>query len=305
MPHSQSGSDRSGPAESRGNTRSRPLHPALHPMEGKMKTVILYVHDDNGMESRMQAALDIARADNGHIECVTCKPLTALMLTDPFGATFMVPEAIQAVDEAAERASNLIEKRMAKEDVSWSLVEGDGDPAEILANRGRLADLIILSFNHDNDADAAMSQSLVGDVALAAPIPVLAVPGDGRPLALTGTCAILWNGSKEAANAIRAAVPLLKQAASVHLVTITDEAQEFAALDAASYLSRHGIKAEIIAAEKKDGTVMEGLTNAIDQCGAGWIVMGAYSRGPLREWLFGGVTHDILSRTRIPLFIAH
>lgn len=305
MPHSDTGSDDKGFKESRPGANLGHPYPALTPMEGKMKSVILYVHDDKGMESRMQAALDIARANSGHIECVTCKPLTALMMTDPFGATFMVPEAIQAVDDAAERASDLIEKRMAKEDVAWSLIEGDGDPSEILANRGRLADLIILSFDHSNDADASMSQSLVGDVALAAPIPVLAVPGDGTPLALTGSCAVLWNGSKEAANAIRAAVPLLKQAASVHLVTITDEAQEFAAIDAASYLSRHGIKAEIIAAEKKDGTVMEGLTSAIDQCDASWIVMGAYSRGPLREWLFGGVTNDILSRTRIPLFIAH
>lgn len=305
MPQNENGSEDTGFKDSRAGAPRDGPYPALTPMEGKMKSVILYVHDDNGMESRMQAALDIARANSGHIECVTCKPLTALMLTDPFGATFMVPEAIQAVDEAAERASNLIEKRMAKEDVAWSLVEGDGDPSEILANRGRLGDLIILSFNHDNEADASMSQSLIGDVALAAPIPVLAVPGDGPSLALSGTAAVLWNGSKEAANALRAAVPLLKQAAAVHLVTITDEAQEFAALDAASYLSRHGIKAEIIAAEKKDGTVMEGLTSAIDQCAASWLVMGAYSRGPLREWLFGGVTHDILARTKIPLFIAH
>ncbi len=269
-----------------------------------MKSILLYVHDDAGMESRLQSALDVARATGGHIECVTAKPLAALMMADPFGSAFIIPEAARAVDDAAREAGEHIGARMKREDVPWSLREGDGDPLDILSSRARMNDLIILSLPGSGDGDALASVSL-GDVALSSPTPVLAVPLEGGPIRLSGTAAVAWNGSAEAANAMRAALPLLSRASSVHLVTVAEDELDFPPAEAATYLSRHGIKAEIYERTESDIVVVDALVEMLDRVGADWIVMGAYGRGRLREWLFGGVTRDLLSRSRIPLLLAH
>lgn len=270
-----------------------------------MKSILLYVHDDAGMESRLQTALDVARATGGHIECVTAKPLTALMLSDPFGATFMVPEAIDAVNATAKQTGEHIAARMTKEDVPWSLTEGDGDPAEILVDRARLSDLLVLSLGDRQDVGEAGAHVLLGDVALSASGPVLAVPHAGLPIRLDGTAAVAWNGSREAANALRAAIPLLRSAHRVHLITISEKEHDFPATEAASYLSRHGIAAEIHEEPRGAAPVVDSLVAVLDRIGVDWLVMGAYGHGRLREWLFGGVTRDLLARSRIPLLIAH
>jgi len=40
-----------------------------------MKSILLHVCDHIGLESRMQAAFDLARASGGHITCLHCPPL--------------------------------------------------------------------------------------------------------------------------------------------------------------------------------------------------------------------------------------
>lgn len=270
-----------------------------------MKSILLYVHDDTGLESRLQMALGVARTHGGHIECITCKPLTALMLSDPFGSAFMVPEALQAVEAAAAQAGTMIETRMKREEVPWSLMEGDGDPAEILAARGRMGDLIILSFDDELGPGDVTAQLLIGDVALAAPTPVLAVPVGGHPDALSGPAAIAWNGSVEAANALKAAVPLLARAAAVHIVTVVEREPDFPASDAAAYLARYGIQAEVHRIQRGAGSVAEDLRAGVAKVSAQWLVMGAYGSGRLREWLFGGVTRDMLTHSGMPILVAN
>lgn len=41
------------------------------------------------------------------------------------------------------------------------------------------------------------------------------------------------------------------------------------------------------------------------QYGADFLVAGAYGHAPLREWVFGGFTHNVLRRSRQCSFLAH
>lgn len=269
-----------------------------------MKSILLYAHDDAGMESRMQAALDIARLFDGHVECVTVQPLTALMMSDPFGASFVIPAAMEAMDDAAEAAQARLGARMAKEDVAWSLSEGDGDAAEIIGSQARLADIVLLSLG-DNSIDGSAAPLLLGDIVMESHVPVLAVPPGLDRTRISGIAVVAWNGTHEAANAMRAAIPLLAKASAVHVVTIDEGEPDFSAEAAAAYLSRHGIKAEIHAEDRSGRSIPEALFETVERIGADWMVMGAFGKGRLREMLFGGVTRDFLGRSRIPIFITH
>ena len=42
-----------------------------------------------------------------------------------------------------------------------------------------------------------------------------------------------------------------------------------------------------------------------EQLDAGYIVMGGYGHSPLTERLIGGMTRNLLSKSPVPLFLAH
>ena len=74
--------------------------------------------------------------------------------------------------------------------------------------------------------------------------------------------------------------------------------------DAATYLSRHGIHAEIIARDS-DGPVSDAVLERAKQLGAGYVVMGAFGHSRAVEAIFGGVTNAMLRDSDLPLVLAH
>jgi hypothetical protein len=48
-----------------------------------VKSILLHVYDDTGFEGRLQAALDLARAFEGHITCLHATPLEDYLAADP------------------------------------------------------------------------------------------------------------------------------------------------------------------------------------------------------------------------------
>ena len=117
-----------------------------------------------------------------------------------------------------------------------------------------------------------------------------------------------WNGEPEAASAIHLAVPMLASTEEVHLVLVDPEGGVTTASpgDAmAVFLARHGLKVtvDVIASAGRDVSQAL-LQHALDK-DADLIVMGAYGRSRLREWLLGGTTRTMLEKATIPLLMAH
>ena len=67
-----------------------------------MKSVLLYANEDTGLESRFQAALDVARAFESHISCVQVTPFDSFIMGDPFGGVYALPSVLEAVREAED-----------------------------------------------------------------------------------------------------------------------------------------------------------------------------------------------------------
>ncbi|PBN42916.1 hypothetical protein [Sphingobium sp. D43FB] len=92
-----------------------------------MKNVLLLVHEDVGQEARLQAALDLTRALDGHLICLDVAVLPVLA-ADPYsgdGSAILLQE--ERDRESRNRAR--IEERLGKEDVSWDMAAVVGDLA--------------------------------------------------------------------------------------------------------------------------------------------------------------------------------
>jgi nucleotide-binding universal stress UspA family protein len=136
----------------------------------------------------------------------------------------------------------------------------------------------------------------------------------GRPILLSAEApprlapkiAIGWDGGLSAARAISAALPFLKRADSVEILSVQrapSRAADFAELR--EYLALHGIGAEARTIEQAARPIGEALLDGAVQAGADLLVTGAYGHGPLRESVFGGATVHIRSHATLPIFMAH
>lgn len=261
-----------------------------------MRSILVQAGRDPGMTARLDTAMDIARAHGGHVTLLVDTPIDRYVTVDPYGGTYVAREALEAALKDDDALASAFAGRLQNDDVPFDVAQYELPPVDALASGARLADVVVMS----------RSGGLAGDLAMVARCPVLALP-DAAPLRLpVGSACIAWDGGDEAANALRAGVPLLKGAGAVHVLTVlTEKAEGFPATDALRYLSRHGIKAELHELARGSSTE-ETLATAAAQLGAQLMIMGAYGHSRVREFLFGGVTRYFLEEESVPpLLLAH
>ncbi|WP_373491518.1 universal stress protein [Parasphingorhabdus sp.] len=270
-----------------------------------MKSVLLYVNDDSGLDARYQAALDLTRALDGHLHCQRPNPYQPQMAFDGVTGMSVMYDIGKYAREADLRLKAEIEKRLTGEDVPWDYQEANAEPARALARSSALADVMILS-SCSGVQDNNMPLGLLGDVIFSTHIPLVVQPDNVRKFEVAGPVVVAWNGSLEAGNALRAAVPLLRLASDVHIVVVEeDKDHDLPPMEASEYLSRYGIKSKIheLAADKS--SVQAVLLSTVDTLDAKYMVMGAYGHSRAREFFFGGVTRNLFRDCPVPLLVAH
>jgi hypothetical protein len=117
--------------------------------------------------------------------------------------------------------------------------------------------------------------------------PVLIIPYTGNFPTIGRRVMVAWKRGREAARAVKEALPILAKAESVALVAVNPEPAGSDGLDSAGrmaqHLSRHGVKAAVDRPMMKgvdDATV---LLNAASDMAADLIVSGGYGHSRIRE----------------------
>jgi nucleotide-binding universal stress UspA family protein len=179
-------------------------------------------------------------------------------------------------------------------------------PTDALARECRSADLIIVGNGPENsDPFRALDP---GSLILKAGRPVLVVPKSVTSLSPRHV-AIAWKDVREARRAVRDALPFLQQAESVMIVEISEGGEGDRMLrhvkDVAGYLARHRI--EIIAERVRPAevSVTDALLRLVHDENINLLVAGAYGHSRLGEWVFGGVTRDLLVQSPVCCLLSH
>ncbi len=259
-----------------------------------MRSILCPVDNSPTLDDRVETALALARAMDGHVTFQIATPFAALTLWEPFGGAALSAEAINQARMGDETLGSELDARLAPQDVPFDVVIIDEGRIEGVASAARFTDIVVTT----------LEDPTLEEIGLGIQVPVLAVPR-GRPmLAFDKPVVVAWDGGHEGAAAMRAALPLLRLASAVHLFTVREKSDDFPAIDAASYLSRHGIHAECHEAESAS-SISATIEAFAQTCGAGLIVMGLYGKSRLRELLLGGVTRAMLDRAVVPLLLAH
>ncbi|EGF92630.1 universal stress family protein [Asticcacaulis biprosthecium C19] len=183
-----------------------------------------------------------------------------------------------------------------------------GPVARCLPDAGRCVDLIVIG----QDGGRGGHTGAVLTALFHTGSPVLVVPSvSDAPLSSTGyarNVAVAWDGSLTASRALRAALPHLSRADSVHLVSVEGMGDPYDATGEAAvlaYLACHGISADFIRAERVAHSIGHILLEKAGDLDADLLVAGAYGYGHMGELSLGSVSNHILKHAHLPLLLAH
>jgi nucleotide-binding universal stress UspA family protein len=262
-------------------------------------------------EGQIEVAVALAKDFSAHLTGICSLPETAMLrsaLESPF--LYFDKEDVEkrvAAEYARAAVAEAAFAAAAKQaGVSFSWIVAEGDPADVLVHGCRLCDLAVVE---QIDEASELLWGPVVQLALSG-YPTLVVPNAWRGPVLPRKALIAWNGSAQAAAAVRGALPLLMRAEAVTVIQGPSRESFPAAMrvpptDITAYLQRHGIKAAIKEPEVPDHEAGETIMATAKAVGADLVVMGAFGRSRFREWVLGGATRYVLEHPTMPVFMAH
>jgi nucleotide-binding universal stress UspA family protein len=188
-------------------------------------------------------------------------------------------------------------------DRSWAILN---DPTRELITAGRRTDLVMVQ-SHNRGQEVASRNVDVGSLLLALGRPVLLMAAEPKPITAK-TIVVGWKDSRESRRAVADAMPLLRTARDVMVVALEeggDRTEQKASLgDLVGWLQLHEVKArgDIYPVVGSHGETLAGIAR---RSGSDLIVTGAYAHSRLRQWLFGGVTRDLLGAASVNRFMSN
>ncbi len=270
--------------------------------------VMTHVQPDEAAAPRLTCAVDVARRFDAAIIGVGAEMIPPLAVDGGFysieadwqiAMRQVVEDHLKAARKAFRAATSDFGER-ARFECGIQLPE----PAVSAASRA--ADLIVAG---------GAARTLHGPYSCAAPAelairsgrPVLVAPPTAPPLSAK-TVLLAWKDTREARRALSDALPFFERAERVVVAAICDKVDAANARievdDVAAALNARGVRAEakVVEHAHPDGFQILRLAN---QEGADLIVCGAYGHSRLGEWVFGGVTADLLSQDEVYLLFSH
>ena len=253
-------------------------------------TLMVHLQPGRSNAGILAIAGDLAeRLHAGVIGIAACQPLQ-IVEGDGYVPATLVQADRDDIEKEIKKAEaefqNAFQKRVRS--IAWRAAVTLGSPADYVAREARCADLVVTA--------SAWRQANVSDLVMQLGRPALIVPATADTLKLDHVL-VAWKDTRETRRAALDALPLLKKAARVSVVEIAEE-KNFSAgrthiEDVANWLKGHGISAETLVSSSTGDDAMR-LKAVAQEQGADLIVAGAYGHSRLREFILGGVTHDLL-----------
>jgi nucleotide-binding universal stress UspA family protein len=280
-----------------------------------MKTILVPIEDHDSVPAVLEAAWLVARRFDSYVEGFAVQPAaTDFVTVDPL-SSLSIPHIDDANTEIEREARALFESFMAAHDVpappsspqqariSHGWLRPSVETDTFIGNYGRLFDLIVLgrpgrAAQHPRMAplEAALFES---------GRPVLVTPS-APPQEIGRNVLVAWNGSTEQARTNAFALPLLRGAERVTVLTVEGGMTPGpAGDDVALHLVRNGVPATATTVAPGARTTGEAILDHAKTLGCDLLVKGAYAQSRIRQMMFGGATRHILAHATLPVLMAH
>jgi len=219
---------------------------------------------------------------------------------------------VSGLETAVELEERLATRDIAKAEAVFRKIVGARNrvewrhahtfPTPFALQQARAADLVVASMARSRRGDPALMIPDAGDLVMGAGRPVLLTPPE-VDYVRAKHIVVAWKDTQEARRAVADAMPFLKAADDVTIAAFNDD--ESGAADVSAYLACHGVTTSVVRKDVSADTVANELTALAEAEAADLLVCGAYGHSRASEWIFGGVTRDLLDHGRLCCLMAH
>lgn len=274
------------------------------------KTIL--VHYDSTPRAVKRLTLASLIADEFAAHLVAANSIVSPLYSEPFvadGGAFVAQELLRFQELKEAGAKTRFEQTIASlgRRVEWRT--SVGDPAAVINEQARYADLVVLGQYDRNDLND-VTPDFIGRVLMHSGRPVLVLPFAGEFTAMPSRPMIAWNASREAAHAVTEALPLLKRAKEVQIAVFNARAGrgghgDIPGADLATFLARHGVTSTVSASGVSDLDTGNQILSRAADFQSDLIVMGGYGHSRAYEFVVGGSTRTLLETMTVPVLLSH
>jgi nucleotide-binding universal stress UspA family protein len=279
-----------------------------------MKTILVPTESHETIRPALETALLLARRFDSYIEGFALRfRVNEFVAVDMAGAIPLESLRDENLEEA-RRARQIFEAFMAERAVpranaaasslSYGWLDEAPEGESFVGSYGRVFDVIVMSRPeaktiglHVRAFESGLFES-GRPVLLAPPVP---------PRKLGTNILIAWNCSTEQARTTALAMPLLRNAERVTVLSVKggNEVPGPPGEQAVQYLQRSGVAAALLTVDVAGRTTGEAILAAAQSLDCDLLVKGAYTQSRLRQLIFGGATRHILGHATLPVLMAN
>jgi nucleotide-binding universal stress UspA family protein len=210
--------------------------------------------------------------------------------------------------DAVLRAGSAFEETMKSLGVPHDTLFKTCAPADIpdvTATIARLYDCAILP---SVEEQRGLGITVLEEVLFSSGRPMIVVPVDGNIPSSLDVVLVAWDGSRAATRTVHDAIPILRQATRVEIITITEEKSLHrlpTGQDLVQHLRAHDVNAGHGEVGFNSQPIGEQIMHEALQLDAKLLIMGAYGHSRIKQIVLGGATRSVLSAPVLPVLMSH
>ncbi len=275
-----------------------------------LKRILIGLDGSKYATSATEAGIQLAKAYNASLVGMAVIDLPGIekhLGGAPVGAIhYAEKEKEHKLRDAMQKTQQFLQEfaqKCKEAKVKYEPFSTSGVPFREIIEQSKITDLTIVglrTFYHfeTQDEERDTLKKLLDQSAS----PILAVPESIQP---HENVLLTYDGSVQAARAIRMRILITKKMPVKYtLLTVSDDPNHNQILlsSMANYLKSHSIKAETISLA---GDHAKAILETARHLQPVQVVMGAYSRSSIAEFLFGSTADALIKDGTIPLFVYH
>jgi nucleotide-binding universal stress UspA family protein len=282
-----------------------------------LRDILVFLDEGTAAAGRLELAITVARDHGASLSAVFLQsnrvpdlppgratPWLGLGVGPAVAGAIMTSPRVLPADDAEQQFRDRLRSANVKGD--WYPVDRS-DTAELIM-LAQAADLVVIG-QADPGARAAPTWR-PEEIVIGCGRPVLMIPYVGRYPQVGHRVLVAWDGSREAVRALNDALPLIRAADVVTVMTVrarpkSRETSGGSMDRVLHHLSRHGINARPVEALQSGVAISDVLLSRSVDLAADLIVAGAYHHSQLRETLLGGVSRALFQRMTLPVLMSH
>ena len=278
-----------------------------------IRDLIVPVTGTTGDDNALAAAIAMARPLDAHV-CVAQTVVVPMPSVPGYPVMPNVADLYAQQREQADRDADRFRAVLAREGPPHEvrLVEALFlTPAAMVALHARHADLAVMASPGTRGGfEGEVVRRFFAALLFESGRPVVVVP-EGHafewPIA---RAVVAWKPTREATRALHDALPLLRQAARIDVVSVDPRADEFQygalpGADIAAHLARHGFDVNVLELPREGHSASTVLLRHCAEMGAQLLVAGGFGHTRAREWMLGGATRELLQHAALPVLFSH